>query len=74
MSYDDDLQAIPTLCDACYARLKETPPSGGKVLLFRCGKCKYEFCLHLDHAEGTKLCVGCADEIKAEQHGPVDWM
>ena len=76
MSFDDDLNAIPTLCDSCFGKLRGTEPTHGigwKALTFKCEKCKYEFCPHLQAADSSKLCVGCAEEIKAE-HGPVDWM
>lgn len=71
MSYDDDLHAIPSLCDSCYARLKDQPPAGGigwKVLVFKCAKCKYEFCPHLESAPESKMCPDCA---KADEYGPL---
>lgn len=69
MSYDDDLMAIPSLCDSCFARVKAVEPKD-KVLLFKCSECKYEFCLHLETAEGSRVCLDC---LKATQHGPIDY-
>lgn len=73
MSYDDDIDAIPTLCDSCFAKLEETPPTAGigwRMLVFKCQKCKGEFCSHIEAKEGQQICLDCD---KAEEHGPVDW-
>ena len=64
MSYDDDLDAIPTLCDSCFAKLEETAPAGGigwRVLVFKCVKCKYEYCPHLETPPDSKVCADCAE-------------
>ena len=62
MSYDDDLDAIPSLCDACFAKLQATDPTAGigwKVLVFKCVKCKTEFCPHLEGIEFSRTCLDC---------------
>ena len=42
MSYDDDIDAVPSLCDKCFARLEGMEPTlgiGWKLLVFKCAKC-----------------------------------
>lgn len=73
MSYDDDIDAIPTLCDSCFKKLEETPPAGGigwRMLVFKCTECKHEYCPHLETADGSRVCLDCS---KAAEHGPVDY-
>lgn len=66
MSYDDDIDAVPSLCDSCFGRLQGVEPTHGvgwKLLVFKCAKCKTDFCLHLEAGEGSQTCLDCAKDV-----------
>jgi hypothetical protein len=73
VSYDDDIDAIPSLCDSCFGKLQGMEPTQGigwKLLVFKCVKCGYEFCPHLESGPETLTCLDCAKDNSSGERKP----